>query len=91
MTDYVVKIRFLIAAYDGVTIEAANDQEAIAKAQIAAASVMRSSAWPDHVDADDRCEGIIAYIDRISPKGREAIVEDLDLAPASVDPPPRTS
>ena len=76
MTEYVVKIGFWLRAYDSVTVEADADAEAIEKAQIAATTA-QSTAHLEHVEFDDRREGVIAFIDRVTPDGREPVVEDV--------------
>jgi hypothetical protein len=38
---------------------------------------MESGAHPEHIDIEERQEGIIAYIDRVGPNGRHAIIEDV--------------
>src|SRR5665213_228692 len=75
MTEYVVKIGFWLRAYDSVTVEADADAEAIEKAKIAATTAMTSTAHPEHVEFDERREGVIAFIDRVTPDGREPVVE----------------
>ena len=77
MTEYVVKIGFWLRAYDSVTVEADADAEAIEKAKIAATTAMTSTAHPEHVEFDERREGVIAFIDRVTPDGREPVVEDV--------------
>lgn len=69
MTEYKVKIGFWLRAYDGFTIDAGNDREAIAKAKARAKDVMELRSYPDHIDLDDRREGVIAYVDRADPGG----------------------
>ena len=71
MTEYVVKIGFWLRAYDSVTVEADADAEAIEKAKVAATTAMTSTAHPEHVEFDERREGVIAFIDRVTPDGRE--------------------
>lgn len=77
MTEYVVKIGFWLRAFDSVTVEADGDTEAIEKAKVAATAAMASTTHPEHVDFDERREGVIAFIDRASPDGRQAVVEDV--------------
>ncbi|ABE65054.1 hypothetical protein Nham_4472 (plasmid) [Nitrobacter hamburgensis X14] len=77
MTGYIVKIGFWLRAYHSVSIEAESDAEAIEKAKAAAKSAMDSTAQPEHIDVDERREGIIAFIDRITPGGREVVIEDV--------------
>ena len=38
---------------------------------------MESGAYPEHVDIEERREGVIAFIDRVPPGGRYAVGEDL--------------
>ena len=75
MTEYLVKLGFWLRAYDSVTIEAANDSEAIGKAKQAAKTAIESRAQPEAIDTDERREGIIAYIDRLDPDCRKAVAE----------------
>ncbi len=77
MADYVVKVAFWLRAFDSVTVEADTDAEAIEKAKIAATEAMDSTPHPDYVDSDERREGVIAFIDRVTPVGRQAVVEDV--------------
>ena len=77
MSEYLVKLSFWLRAYDSVTIEAADDAEALEKAKAAATALMDSRAQPEAIDADERREGVIAFIDRISPGERKAIAEDV--------------
>jgi hypothetical protein len=88
MTEYIVKIGFWLRAYDGFTVEADSDAEAIEKAKAAAAIAMESVAQPEHVEIEERCEGIIAFIDRITPDGREAVIEDVAFDADRIHPPP---
>ena len=75
MTEYLVKLGFWLRAHDSVTIEAANDSEAIEKAKAAAKTAMESRAHPEAIDTGERREGIIGFIDRLDPDRREAIAE----------------
>ena len=77
MTEYVVKIGFWLRAYDSVTVEADADAEAIEKAKIAATTAMTSTAHPEHVEFDERREGVIAFIDRVSAGRPRTVVEDV--------------
>ena len=77
MTEYIVKIGFWLHAYDSRTVEADSDAEAIEKAKAAATAAMESVAFPEHIDTDERREGIIAYIDRLTPDGPEVVIEDV--------------
>ena len=94
MTEYVVKVAFWLRAFDSVTVEAETDAEAIEMAKVAATAMMASTTHPEHVDFDERREGVIAFIDRATPDGRHAVVEDVafdedrihpDGAPACTD------
>ncbi len=77
MTEYIVKIGFWLRAYDGFTVEADSDAEAIEKAKAAAKTGMESDAHPEHIDIEERREGIIVFIDRIAPDGRYAVIKDV--------------
>jgi len=77
MTEYTVKIGFWLRAYDGFTVEADSDVEAIETAKAAAKTAMQSSAYPEHIDIEERREGLIAFIDRVAPDGRHAVIEDV--------------
>ena len=88
MTEYIVKIGFWLRAYDGFTVEADSDAEAIEKAKAAAATAMESVAQPEHVEIEERREGIIAFIDRITSDGREAVIEDVAFDDDRIHPPP---
>lgn len=79
MTEYIVKIGFWISAYAGFTVEANSDAEAIEKAKVAAKSAMESTTRPEHIDLEERRHGIIAYIDRMTPKGPEVVIEDVQF------------
>src|SRR5258707_751156 len=67
MTEYLVKVGFWLRAYDSVTIEAGTAGEAIDKAKAAARILMQSRACPETIDTDGRRQGVIAYIDRVTP------------------------
>ena len=77
MSQYSVKIGFWLRALEGFTIEADTDAESIERAKAAALLAMESSAFPGHIDLDDRREGIIAYIDRVTDAGPQAIADDV--------------
>ena len=79
MTEYVVKIAFWLRAFDSVTLDAVTDAEAIEKAKAAARTAMDSTAHPEHIDIGERREGVIAYIDRLTPDGPEEVVEDVEF------------
>lgn len=75
MSEYLIKVAFWVRAFDSLTIEADTDAEAIEKAKGAAKSTMESAAFPEHIDMDERRQGIIAWIDRLSPVGRTQVAE----------------
>ncbi|MDD2878322.1 MAG: hypothetical protein PHT60_14080 [Acidiphilium sp.] len=77
MTEYLVKIGFWLRAYDSITVEANTDAEAIEAAKIAAKGAMESGNHPEHIEIEDRREGIIASIDRITNDGQEQVIDDL--------------
>ncbi len=87
MTEYVVKVGFWLRAYDSVTVEADADPEAIEKAKAAAAAAMESMAQPEHIDTERR-EGIIAFIDRVTPAGREEVIEAVAFDDDRIHQPP---
>ncbi len=86
MTEYVVKIGFWLRAYDGFTVNAESDAEAIEKAKVAAKTAMESVAQPEHVDVDQRREGVIVYIDRDAAEGRVAVIEDVEFDDDRIHP-----
>ena len=88
MTEYVVKIAFWLRAFDSVTIEATSDAEAVEKAKVAATAAMESTAFPEHIDTDERREGVIAYIDRTAPDGHEPVIEDVAFDEDRIHGPP---
>lgn len=77
MTEYTVKIGFWLRGYDGFTVKADSDADAIEKAKAAAKTAMESDAHPEHIAIEERREGIIVFIDRITPDGRCAVIEDV--------------
>lgn len=77
MTEYVVKIGFWLRAYDSFTVEAGSDVEAVAKAKTQATEAVRSSARPEYVEFGERREGIITFIDQLTPEGRREVVENV--------------
>ncbi len=79
MNEYTVKIGFWLRAYDGFTIEAELDADAIEKAKTAAKAAMQSAAHPEHIDIEERREGVIAFIDRVAPNGRHPVIEDVEF------------
>ena len=88
MTEYIVKIAFWLRAFDSVTLEAATDAEAIEKAKASARIAMESIAYPEHIDTDERREGVIAYIDRIDPVGQEPVIENVEFDDHRIHGPP---
>ncbi len=86
MSEYIVKIGFWLRAYDGFTVNADSDADAIAKAKVAAKSAMESLAQPEHVEIDQRREGVIVYMDRDTPEGRVAVVEDVEFDDDRIHP-----
>ncbi len=88
MTEYIVKVAFWLRAYDGLTVEADTDAEAIKKAKSAAKAAMASMAYPEHIDIEERREGVIAFIDRITPDGRHAVIEDVEFDDDRIHRPP---
>ena len=87
MTQYIVKIGFWLRAFEGFTIETDTDAGAIEAAKAAALVAMESSAFPGHIDLDDRREGIIAYIDRVTDAGPQAIADDVEFDDDRIHPP----
>src|SRR6266853_2656602 len=79
MSEYIIKIGFWLHAYDGFTVEADSDSDAIEKAKAAAGTAMESAAHPEHIEIGERREGIIAFIDRITVDGRHAEIEDVEF------------
>lgn len=88
MTEYIIKIAFWLRAFDSVNVEARTDAEAIEKAKAAARTAMESTAIPEHVDTDERREGVIAYIDRLTSDGREEVIEDVEFDDDRIHGPP---
>jgi hypothetical protein len=79
MAEYDVRIGFWLRAFDGFTVEAATDEEAIEKAKAAASTAMESCSHPWHIDLDERREGIIAFIDQITAEERRVVAEDVEF------------
>lgn len=77
MREYLIKVGFWLHAYDSVTIEAETDEEALIMAKSATVTLMQSRAYPETIDTDERRQGIIAYVDRISPGDRRSVAEDV--------------
>lgn len=71
MTDYCVKLRFWLCAYESTTISAATDAEAYHLAKAAAADMMNARSHPEEIDLEERREGLISYIDRLGHDRRE--------------------
>jgi hypothetical protein len=40
---------------------------------------MESGAYPGHIDIEEPREGIIAFIDHITPDGRQAVIEAVEF------------
>jgi len=85
VSEYTVKIAFWLRAYDGFSVEADSDAEAIEKAKARAKSEMESLAQPEHIDWERR-EGVIVYIDRTTPKSRVSVVEDVPFDDDRIHP-----
>jgi len=88
MTGYIVKIAFWLRAFDSLTVEAETDAEAIEKAKSAAKAAMESMAYPEHIDIEERRQGVIAFIDCVTPDGRHAVVEDVAFDDDRIHGPP---
>jgi len=88
MTEYIVKVAFWLRAFDSVTLESATDAEAIEKAKASARIAIESIAYPEHIDTDERREGVIAYIDRIDPVGQEPVIENVEFDDHHIHGPP---
>jgi hypothetical protein len=88
MTEYVIRVAFRLTAFDSVVIEAASDAEALEKAPDAARALMASLAHPEHIDTDERRQGIIAFIDRLTPGGRSVVAEDIAFEGDRINDPP---
>ena len=86
MSEHIVKIGFWLRAYDGFTVNADSDAEAIEKAKAAAKSAMASTAQPEHIDIEQRREGVIVYVDRNGAQGRVAVVEDVEFDDDRIHP-----
>lgn len=79
-TEFLVKVRFWLRAYDSVTVYAASDEEAFERARLAAAELMLSGYQPEEIETDERREGLISYIDRIDEGDeRTEIIDALDF------------
>jgi hypothetical protein len=87
MSEYIVKVGFWLRAYDSFAVEAASDEDAIAQAKAGAKSVMESAANPEHIEIGERREDMIVFIDRITPGGRQAVIEDVPFSRDHVHTP----
>jgi hypothetical protein len=90
MSEYIVKIGFWLRAYDGFTVEAHSDADAIEKAKAAANTAMESGTYPEHIEIAERWEGIIAFIDRVTPAGRDVVTEDVEFDDERIHDVPAT-
>lgn len=73
MAEYIIKVHFWLACMDTLSIEAKSDVEAIETAKREATSAMQSHDCPDFIDYDERREGSISYIDRITSNRQEEV------------------
>lgn len=88
MAEYTIKVAFWLRAFDGFTVDADTDEAAIEKAKAAALDAMESRADPEHIDLDERREGIIAYIDQITPDDHRVVAEDVAFDGDRIHPAP---
>lgn len=88
MAEYTVRIGFWLWAVDGFTVEADSDEAAIEKAKAVALEAMESRSHPEHIDLDERREGVIAYIDQITPHGPRVVAEDVAFDNDRIHPAP---
>ncbi|MBM2713473.1 hypothetical protein JQK88_20050 [Mesorhizobium caraganae] len=79
MTEYVVKLRFWLRCWDSMAIDADSDADAIAIAPQIAREMMSAASFPETLEADERREGLISYIDRIDAEGRNEIAEAIEF------------
>ena len=79
MSEFTIKIAFWLRAYDSFTVDAKDDAEAIAVAKAAAKRAMESGASPEYIDIEKRREGVIAFIDQLTPDARRAVAEDVEF------------
>lgn len=86
MTQYKVKIGFWLSAYDGFALEADSDAEAIEKAKAAATVAMEASDQREHIEIDQRREGTIIYIDRVTADGTEPVIENVEFDDDRIHP-----
>ena len=87
MAEYIICVGFWLHAYEQVTIEAASDEQARDLAITTAREVMARTGAPDHIDHDERRQGVIGYIDRIDGDGREPVEEVLAFDEDRINPP----
>lgn len=86
MSEYIVEIGFWLRAYDKLSVEADTDELAIVTAKEAAKAAMASRAVPGHIDTDERREGLIVFIDRLTSNGREEIAVDITFDDDRIHP-----
>ena len=79
MTEYVVKLRFWLRCWDSMMIDADSDADAIAMVPQVARELMLAASFPESLEADERREGLISYIDRVDAEGRNEIVEAIEF------------
>lgn len=79
MTEYVVKLRFWLRCWDSMHIEADSDEDAVRLAAVVAREMMQSASFPESVEADERREGLVSYIDRVDAEGRNEIAEAIEF------------
>jgi hypothetical protein len=90
MSEYIVKIEFWLRAYGGFTVEADSDADAIEKAKAAAKTAMEWGTYPEHIEIAEWREGIIVFIDRVTPAGRDVVIEDVAFDDDRVHDAPAT-
>lgn len=88
MTNYNVKIGFWLGAYDGPALKADSDAEAIEKAKATATVALEASDRPEHIEIDQRREGTLIYIDRVTADGPEPVIENVEFDDDSIHPAP---
>lgn len=80
MPTYRVKIGFWLRAYDSVEIDASDGEDAIARARKQALHAMQETGHPEHIETDERREGLICWIDRLgAPLDDATIAEAIDF------------
>lgn len=65
MRRYKVAIGFYVHAVVYEEFEAETDTAAIEQAQSIAGDVMNGRKHPDHIDTDEKWDGLISYLDRV--------------------------